>query len=181
MLPSRSARRSRSARLSLVLLLLGSCGAFAGSKHRRVTPTPTPTPGAAQEDVGLKNIPLTVGHEAKGLVLPNYDLQGHLLGRFRAATAARIDENHVHFTDLKMQTYDQQEKPDFHIEMADAILNLNTRVIESKQRTTLKRADFQIAGDTMSFSTMTHHGTMTGKVHMTIFNQKEIAGGAAGK
>lgn len=154
------------------------CVAFAGGKHRKATPT---TPSESGEDVGLKNIPLTVGHEAKGLVLPNYDLQGHLLGRFEAATAARIDENHVRFKDLKMQTYDQQEKPDFKIDMTVATLNLDTRVIESNQRTTLTRADFQIAGDAMSFSTMTHKGTMKGNVHMTIFNQKEIAGQAAKK
>jgi hypothetical protein len=154
---------------------VGGCVAFAGGKHRKATPS------GPEEDVGLKNIPLTVGHEAKGLVLPNYDLQGHLLGRFEAATAARIDENHVRFKDLKMQTYDQQEKPDFNIDMTVATLNLDTRVIESNQRTTIKRADFQIAGDAMSFSTMTHKGTMKGNVHMTIFNQKEIAGQAAKK
>ena len=179
MLPSRSARWAQSARLSFVLLLVTGCVVFAGGKHRKAAPTPTPS--GSEEDIGLKNIPLTVGHEAKGLVLPNYDLQGHLLGRFEAETAARIDENHVRFKDLKMQTYDQQQKPDFNIDMTAATLNLDTRVIESNQRTTLRRADFQIAGDTMSFSTMTHKGTMKGNVHMTIFNQKEIAGQAAKK
>ena len=43
----------------------------------------------------------------------------------------------------------------------------------------IKRADFEIAGDTMQFNTLTHQGTMTGNVRMTIFNQKEIAGPAA--
>src|SRR5476649_2187115 len=133
MLPSRSGRFSRSARLCFVLLLLGSYVAFAGDgKHHRGVPTPTP--GESNEDVGLKNIPLTVGHEAKGLVLPNYDLQGHLLGRFEAATAARIDENHVRFTNLKMLTFDEKEQPDLNVGMTDATLNLETRVIDSKQR-----------------------------------------------
>ena len=178
MLPCRSGRFLRSARLSFVLLLAGSCLVVAGDgKHRRAAPTPTPE--TSKEDLGLKNIPLTVGHEAKGLVLPNYDLQGHLLGRFEATTAARIDENHVRFTNLKMVTYDQHEKPDFNIDMTDAILNLETRVIDSKKRTMIKRADFEIAGDTMQFNTLTHQGTMTGKVRMTIFNQKEISGPAA--
>jgi hypothetical protein len=178
MLPCRSGRFVRGARLSFVLFLVGSCVAFAGDrKHRKSVPTPTPS--AAKEDLGLKNVPLTVGHEAKGLVLPNYDLQGHLLGRFEAATAARIDENHVRFTDLKMLTFDEHEKPDFNVGMADAVLNLETRVIASKKRTNIKRADFEIAGDTMQFNTMTHQGTLTGNVHMTILNQKELAGSAA--
>jgi lipopolysaccharide export system protein LptC len=175
MLPSRSgARILRGPHLSLLLLLVSSCVIFAGSKHRKATPTPNPS--ETPEQLGLKNIPLTVGHEAKGLVLPNYDLQGHLLGRFAAATASRLDENHVHFTDLKMQTYDEKEQPEMKVDMSDAILNLDTKVIESKYRTKLKRADLEIAGNTMSFNTTTHQGTMTGQVHMTIFNQKEIAG-----
>jgi hypothetical protein len=176
MLPCRSGRFLRSARLSFVLLLAGSCLVVAGDGKRRRA---TPSPDASKEELGLKNVPLTVGHEAKGLILPNYDLQGHLLGRFEAATAARIDENHVRFTNLKMVTYDQHEKPDFNVDMTDATLNLETRVIDSKQRTMIKRADFEIAGDTMQFNTLTHQGTMTGKVQMTIFNQKEIAGPAA--
>jgi hypothetical protein len=177
MLPCRSGRLFRSARLSFLLLLVGSCLASAGDrKHKKPTPTPTPE---TKENLGLKNIPLTVGHEAKGLVLPNYDLEGHLLGRFEAATAARIDENHVRFTNLKMLTFDQREQPDLNVDMADAILNLETRVIDSKQRTKVKRADFEIAGDTMTFNTVTHKGTLTGNVRMTIYNQKEIAGAAA--
>jgi hypothetical protein len=179
MLPCRSGSRLfRGTRLSFVLLLVGSCAAFAGDrKHRKAVPTPTPE--ASKEDLGLKNVPLTVGHVAKGLVLPSYDLQGHLLGRFQAATAARIDENHVRFTDLKVVTYDKDEKIDFNIDMADAVLDLETRVIGSKKRTKIKRADFEVAGDTMQFNTVTHQGTLTGNVHMTIFNQKEITGAAA--
>jgi len=177
MLPCHSGSRVGGTRLGfLCLLLVGSCCvAFAGgTKHRK----PSPTGSVPQEDVGLKNIPLTVGHEAKGLVFPNYDLQGHLLGRFEAEKAARLDDDHVHLTNLKMQTFDQQQKPDINIAMTDAILNLESRVIESKERSILKRADFQIAGDTMTFSTKTHDGTMTGRVHMTLYNQKEIGGSA---
>jgi hypothetical protein len=162
---------SWSARFSFLLLLACSCFVSpADGKGRKKLPEATPP-----EQLGLKNIPLTIGHEAKGLVLPNYDLNGHLLGRFQAATAARIDEQHVRFTNLKMITFDEHDKPDFNVDMTEAVLNLDTRVINSAQRTTIKRTDFEIAGDKMQFNTMTHQGTLTGKVHMTIYNQKEIA------
>ena len=59
------------------------------------------------------------------------------------------------------------------------LAGLLTRVIDSRRRTMVKRTDFEIAGDTMQFNTLTHQGTMTGNVRMTIFNQKEIAGPAA--
>lgn len=175
----RSARWFRSARLGFLYLFVSSCVALAGSKHHKASPTPGPS--ESPEGIGLKNIPLTVGHEAKGLVLPNYDLQGHLLGRFEAAVAMRVDDNHVRFSDLKMQTFDEHQQPDLNIAVSDGILNLDTRVLESKKRTKIKRADFEIAGDEMAFNTTTHQGTMVGNVHMTIFNQKEIAGGPAKK
>lgn len=122
----------------------------------------------------MKNIPLTVGHEAKGLVLPNYDLKGKLVGRFEAGTAARVDDDHVRFTNLKMTTYDAEEKPDVNIDMTEAVLNLDTRVINSNARTKVKRTDFEIAGDAMQFSTLTHQGTLRGNVHMTIYKGSEL-------
>jgi hypothetical protein len=168
----------RGARLSFVFLVVGSCLAFAGDrKHRK--PTPSPSPGTAKDGVDLKEIPLTVGHEAKGLVLPNYDLQGHLLGRFEAGTAARIDDNHIKFTDLKIISFDAKEQPDFNVAMQDAVLNLETRVIDSNKQTKIKRADFEIVGDKVQFNTATRFGTLTGNVHMTIYNQKELSGTGA--
>jgi hypothetical protein len=163
---------ARSARFSFLLLIACSCFVYpAQGKGRKRAPEPTPN-----EQLGLKNIPLTIGHEAKGLVLPNYDLKGNLLGRFEAATAARIDEQHVRFRNLKMITFDEHAKPDFNVDMIEAVLNLDTRVINSTQRATIKRTDFEIAGDKLQFNTTTHQGTLVGNVHMTIFNQKEIGG-----
>jgi Lipopolysaccharide-assembly, LptC-related len=170
MLPCRSGRFSRRARLSFLLFLVCSCAVTAGERKNR-----KPTPAPENEDLGLKNIPLTIGHAAKGLVLPNYDIKGHLLGRFEAAVASRIDEQHVRFTNLKMFTFDEHDKPDFNVEMTEAVLNLETRVINSNQRTKIKRTDFEIAGDTMQFNTVTHQGALTGNVHMTIFNQSELS------
>jgi hypothetical protein len=167
---------SRGARFSLVLIVACSCCGISSLAAKRRKPLPTTTPQNSKEDFGLKNIPLTVGHAAKGLVLPNYDQKGHLLGRFEAATASRIDEQHVHFSGLKIVTYDGQQKPDFNIDMSDAVLNLDTRVISSNRRTEIKRNDFEIAGDSMQFNTSTHQGTLVGNVHMTIFNQSHLTG-----
>ncbi len=180
MLPFRSGSRLRGMRLCFVVLLAGSCLATAGDRKRR-KPRPAPDDAVPKEELGLKNIPLTVGHAAKGLILPNYDLQGKILGRFEAATASRIDEDHVRFTDLDMTTYDVKEKVDFKVHMSDALLNLETRVIESKTRSTVKRDDFEIAGDNMSFDTLARLGKLDGNVHMTIFNQKEIMGASSPK
>ncbi len=160
---------ARGARFSFFLILAGILSTSIAAAKGRKSPTPNP-------EQGLKNIPLTVGHEAKGLVLPNYDLRGKLIGRFEAATASRVDEDHVHFSQLKMVTYDEKEKPDLSVNMSDAILNLETRVIDSKERTTIKRTDFEIAGDTMRFNTATRQGNLSGHIHMTIYNQAQLGG-----
>ena len=63
-------------------------GQSKGHKKRaRATATPTASPG----EQSLTNIPLPIGHEAKGLVLPDFDGEGHLRGKFEAGTAHRID------------------------------------------------------------------------------------------
>jgi len=41
--------------------------------------------------------PLPIGHEAKGLVLPDFDSEGHLRGKFEAGIAHRIDQEHIGF------------------------------------------------------------------------------------
>lgn len=174
MLRSRSVRPvARGTRISLLLVLVGSTFFSASLFAKRQKNAPPPS---TKEELGLKNIPLTVGHEAKGLVLPNYDIKGNLVGRFEAGTAARLDADHVQLTKVKMTTYDDHQKPDIYVDMSAAVLNLETRVIVSNARTKIKRADFEIAGDTMQFSTLTHQGTLHGNVHMTLFNQTEIAG-----
>ena len=88
--------------ISLSLFILGP-PVFGQSKGRkkRATATPSASPG----EQSLTNIPLPIGHEAKGLVLPDFDANGHLRGRIEAGTAHRIDEEHVGFQILKITTY----------------------------------------------------------------------------
>src|SRR5229473_827903 len=134
--------------LSILLsLLISSVHVFAQSKgHKkkqsRVTATPTTSPG---EQI-LTNIPLPIGHEAKGLVLPDFDGEGHLRGRFEAGTAHRIDEEHIGFQNLKITTYTPENEPDLKIDMHTSVLDLKTRILSSQERSTIRRADFNIVG-----------------------------------
>ena len=76
--------------------------------------------------------------------------------------------------DLNMTTYTPQQKPDLRIRMSDSVLDLKTKVISTKERTTVKRSDFEIAGDTMQFDTTSRQGTMTGNVKMIITGQAQL-------
>src|SRR6478672_527950 len=129
MLTCRSSRAWRGgALLSLLLILLIALLASAGdafaekdkgkskpAKKKKNVPgtTASGTPG----EQSLTNIPLPIGHEAKGLVLPDFDLEGHLRGKFVASTARRIDEEHIQFQDLKITTFTPESQVDLQIDM----------------------------------------------------------------
>ena len=141
-------------------------------KEKFLSPTQSASPG----EQSLTNIPLPIGHEAKGLVLPDFDLEGHLRGRFEAASAKRLDEYHIGFHALKITTYTPENRPDLTIELSESVLNLNTRILSSSERTTIKRADFNIAGDSVEFDTNTHTGKLVGNVKMVITTQSQLLG-----
>jgi hypothetical protein len=150
---------------------------FAQSKgHKRKQGRATATPAGSPGEQSLTNIPLPIGHEAKGLVLPDFDSEGHLRGRFEAGTAHRIDEGHVGFQDLKITTYTPESQPDLKIDMHTSVLDLKTRILSSQERTTIERADFNIAGDSVQFDTNTRTGRLIGNVKMVITDQSRLKG-----
>jgi hypothetical protein len=160
----------------LLSILLPIEPAFAakpkGKKEKPLSPTPSASPG----EQSLTNIPLPVGHEAKGLVLPDFDLEGHLRGRFEAMSAKRLDEEHVGFHSLKITTFTPENKTDLTIDLSESVLNLKTRVLSSKERSTIQRADFNIVGDSVEFDTNTHTGKLVGNVKMVITSQSQLLG-----
>src|SRR5213594_5052837 len=115
---------------------------FAESKGEKKKPARARvSPRASPAEQSLTNIPLPIGHEAKGLVLPDFDGEGHLRGRFEAGTAHRIDQEHIGFQHLKITTYTPENQPDLQIDMRTSVLDLKTRVLSSQERTTIQRAD----------------------------------------
>ena len=145
-------------------------GKAKGKKEKLLGATPSASPGQQS----LTNIPLPIGHEAKGLVLPDFDLEGHLRGKFEAVSAKRLDEYHIGFNSLKITTYTPENQPDLTLEFSEAVLNLTTRILSSKERTFIKRNDFNIAGDSVEFDTNTRTGKLVGNVKMVITSQSQL-------
>jgi len=165
------------------VLALGLCtvvGETSGKKERRgkggkrkkdaATPTATTSPGS---DQSLTNIPLPVGHDAKGLVLPDFDVEGRLRGKFVAGSAKRVDENHIDFNDLKITTYTPDNQVDLEIEMHTSTFDLTTKILSSKERTTVSRRDFNVVGDTAVFDTNARTSRIVGNVKMVITGQPD--------
>jgi hypothetical protein len=171
MLPFRSGRaRYSGASTAFLLLALLSCVAFAGEKtpkpevEAKSKPKTRPKP-----EEGVTNVPIVVGHDAKGLVLPDFDLKGRLRGKLEAGVTRRLDDEHVEFKGVKFTTFlPETEKPDLQIIMTTSVFNLKTQVLNSSERTTVKRSDFEITGDTMQFEMLTRKGTMDGNVKMVV-------------
>src|SRR5256885_16394173 len=175
MLPFRSGRSWRWSWLAWLLsvvlsVLISTPHVSAQSKGRKRKARATATPG----EQSLTNIPLPIGHEAKGLVLPDFDANGHLRGRFEAGTAHRMDQEHIGFQHLKITTYTPQSKPDLQIDMNTSVLDLKTRVLSSKERTTIQRADFNITGDSVQFDTNSKTGRLIGNVKMVITDKSHL-------
>ena len=148
--------------------------ASAQSKGRKGKPRAKAGPSSSPDEQSLTNIPLPIGHEAKGLVLPDFDADGHLRGKFEAGTAHRIDQEHVGFEQLKITTYTPEDQPDLRIDMSTSVLDLKTRILSSKARTTIQRADFNIAGDSVEFDTNSKTGRLIGNIKMVITDKSHL-------
>src|SRR5437762_11734628 len=160
--------------LSIVLsVLITAAQVSAQSKGRKKKGLTPATPSGSPSEQNLTNIPLPIGHEAKGLVLPDFDANGHLRGRIEAGTAHRIDEEHVGFQILKITTYTPDNQSDLRIDMNTSVLDLKTRVLSSQERTTIQRSDFNIVGDSVQFDTNSRTVRLIGNVKMVITEDRK--------
>src|SRR6266550_7711125 len=162
--------------LSILLsILISAAQVLAQSKgHKKKQSRVTATPGTSPGEQSLTNIPLPIGHEAKGVVLPDFDSEGHLRGKFIASTARRLDEEHIRFQDLKITTFTPESQVDLQIDMQTSVFDLKTKILSSQERATVKRADFNIVGDAIQFDTNTRTGRMVGNVKMVITSQSQL-------
>ena len=174
MLPFRSGRFRATGVIAVIFAVGIAYIAVAAAQ----SPSPKGSPGRGEGKKRVAaapgGIPLPIGQEAKGLVLPDYDTEGNLRAKFEAGTAKRIDADRILFSSLKMTTYAPGEKPDLSIDMPQSTLHMGTRVISSDQRTTIARQDFTISGDKMEFDTNSRQGTLVGNVKMVITDTSEL-------
>ena len=173
MLPSRSGRFRETGAFAVIFALGMLCLGVVEAQ----SPSPKGKSGKGDRKKGPAapgGIPLPIGQEAKGLVLPDFGPDGKLRARFEAGTAKRVDADRILFTSLKMTTFTPEEQPDLSIDMPQSTLHMDTRVISSDQRTTITRQDFSISGDKMKFDTNSRQGTLVGNVKMVITDTSEL-------
>jgi hypothetical protein len=133
--------------------------------------------GASGDDSGRMSLPLVKDHPSRGLKIPYYDTQGNLQMQYNIGIATRIDADHVKMEEMQVETYNEEGEPEMTLELPVSTLDLNTRVITSQTRTTIKRDDFKITGDSVAFNTVTRQGALVGNVHMTIYDLQDETDG----
>ena len=180
MLPFRSDRAgiaSAFAAFSLVVLL--SCAVIAADKKSSkseakkpaapATPAPQKKPARPKPEEGIKDVPIPEGHDARGLILPDYDLQGRLRGKLQAGVTRKLDPENVEFHGVKFTTFiPETQAPNLDITVDTAVFNLKTQVLTSNVRSTVKRSDFEVSGDRMRFEMLTRQSTIEGNVKMIV-------------
>jgi hypothetical protein len=181
MLPFRSGRAGISSAFSAVLVLvLLTCAVFAAEKKAaKPQATAAPKKERPKPQEGVRNVPIATGHDAKGLVLPDFDLLGRMRGKLEAGITRRLDDENIEFEGVKFTTFvPDTEKPDLEVIMKTSVFNLKTQILTSQVRTTVKRSDFEIAGDTMKFEMISRQGTLAGNVKMTVRGKPRTSGNA---
>lgn len=126
--------------------------------------------GKSDEDNGALSIPIPVGRDAKGIRLPYFGRDGKIQMQLSIGSAVRLDERRLRMKDVKVQTFGEGGSKELLIDAPEAILDLETRVVTSDVPVTIKRSDFEVTGDNMSFDTKTKAGTFTGKTRMLIYD-----------
>jgi hypothetical protein len=183
MLPSRSWRVgfSRAPLVFLLSVVLGYAAFAGGNGAKPETESENKPKGRPNPDEGVTSVPIAEGHEAKGLVLPEFDRQGRVRGKLNAKITKRLDDERIEFKGVKFTTYTPETAmPDLEILMSTSTFNLKTQVLESSERTTVKRSDFEISGDSMRFEMLTRKGTLAGNVKMVVHGKTQRPGNEGG-
>src|SRR3954469_16471850 len=188
MLPFRSGRAGIASVVApLSLLVLLSCAVVAADKKtpksdgKAATPAasaaPNKKPPRPKPEEGIKDVPITEGHDARGLVLPDFDKEGRLRGKLQAGVTRRLDEQNIEFQGVKFTTFiPETEKPNLQISLDKAVFNLKTQVLTSNARSTVKREDFEVSGDTMRFEMVTRLSTLEGNVKTIVRGKTRTPG-----
>ena len=180
MLPFRSGRAGISSAFSAFLVLALLAGGVVAAEKKGATPKVSATPKKKERpkpEEGVKDVPIATGHDAKGLVLPDYDLLGRMRGKLEAGVTKRLDDENIEFQGVKFTTFlPDTQTPDMEIIMQSSVFNLKTQVLSSQVRTTVKRSDFEIAGDTMKFEMISRQGTLAGNVKMIVRGKARTPG-----
>jgi Lipopolysaccharide-assembly, LptC-related len=121
------------------------------------------------------DIPIPVGHDARGLRLPMRNDQGKLQFILDVERVRRLDQANLDMHNSIIQTYDDQTgAPSAKIELINSVMNTDTNVITTQDPVVITRDDFRLTGDSAVFNTKTRQGKVMKNVRLIIYNRDEL-------
>ncbi|MCB1225692.1 MAG: hypothetical protein KDK99_07790 [Verrucomicrobiales bacterium] len=136
------------------------------------TATPTEATAAAPSNP-LANFGRSIpeGIKNMGVWMPTFGETGKTM-EMQAESVTRVDPNRLIIENLQLQLFGQPttEDDDVTITIPSATYHMTNQILRSATRSTITRSDFEIAGDSMIYDTMTGQGRMVGNVRAVIRN-----------
>jgi hypothetical protein len=121
------------------------------------------------------DIPIPVGHDAKGLRLPMRNEQGKMQFLLDVERVRRVDQANVEMHNSTIQTYDDQTgAPSAKIQMINSVMNTETNVVTTHDPVVVTRDDFTLTGDAAVFNTKTRQGKVIKNIKLIIYNRDEL-------
>lgn len=105
---------------------------------------------------------------------PGFD-DGRRTSFVEADSMIRQPGNKLYGEGVVIHLYKEDPKDNVRVDLKTATYHMDTKMLTSEDRSKVSRADFEISGDKMSFDTINSHGTMTGHVHMVIYDLSSVS------
>ena len=137
-----------------------------------VPAAPPAVPVQAPKEKDRLDLPVPPGQPQKGLRIPISSPEGKLLMRFQIGVAEVVDADHIKMGDLRLETFKDDGDHEFDLDLPDSVFNAKTRELTSKAHVKIKRHDFEITGNSMTFNTDTKVGIFGDGVKMVIYDAR---------
>lgn len=118
------------------------------------------------------DLPVPKGQPQKGLRIPIHAPDGRLLMNFHIGIAELVDADHIKMSELHLETFNAEGELEFDIDLPDSVFNAATKELSSKTPVRIKRRDFEITGNSVTFNVEAKTGTFGNGVKMVIFDAR---------
>lgn len=129
--------------------------------------------GAKESEFSEGNEPLRIpvleGDSTLGLAMPEMQ-DGKLRSFFSIEKVSRVSERKVRMEGGYLEFFEEDGGLEFAIELSDAVIEEDTRMIVATVPVTVRKPTFELTGMGLEFDTRTRQGGLKGPVKMLIFS-----------
>jgi len=114
------------------------------------------------------------GHRNLKVHYPGFD-NGKPTSLVTAAAMTRVNPQEMFAEKLRIDLYGKEEKDNMRVDLKTGTYHLDTKMLDSKERSHVSRSDFKVDGDAMEFDMTSSQGKMIGNVRMVIYDASSFS------